>query len=188
MVMWPVSTISAKPVLVDAEEDDELLVPPRLPAEVDPDTTNNTGKIAGIAVSDVATISGTASTDATGSSVTSAESEKHATSNTDTAANGGSKTRQGKTIIRVRRAPPQPSSWLSFALGVALLACLVATTMAVRKWRWRRLVKVVSSLDPIGASSAGPITMAAPPVGLQMHLEIGHAAPIGPIPVTKKEA
>ena len=37
MVMWPVSTISAKPVLVDAEEDDELPVPPRLPAEVDPD-------------------------------------------------------------------------------------------------------------------------------------------------------
>lgn len=35
--MWPVSTISAKPELVDAEEDDELLVPPRLPAEVDPD-------------------------------------------------------------------------------------------------------------------------------------------------------
>jgi hypothetical protein len=48
MVMWPVSTISAKPELVDPElvdpeEDDEPLEPPRLPAEADPVAVDEVG-------------------------------------------------------------------------------------------------------------------------------------------------
>ena len=70
---------------------------------------------------------------------------------------------------------------------IALVAIVAVTTLAaaraVRHSRWKRLCKVKASLDLTGASSAGPMTMTAPPIAIQVHLEPGAASPIGSVPV-----
>jgi len=77
--------------------------------------------------------------------------------------------------------------WLWIVAAGALLAAAITMARAIRKWRWRRLLRITPSVELTGKSSAMPIAMAAPPLGLDAQLEIGEAAPIGPIPVSKLE-
>ncbi len=84
-------------------------------------------------------------------------------------------------------ATQAPLPWLWIVAAGALLAAAITMARAIRKWRWRRLLRITPSVELTGKSSAMPIAMAAPPLGLDAQLEIGEAAPIGPIPVSKLE-
>ena len=85
-------------------------------------------------------------------------------------------------------APPSGPPLLLWGAAAALVATSVlGAAQAVRHLRWKRVSKMKVSLDLAGASSVSPLTTAAPSVGLQAHLEMGDASPVGPIPVKTEE-
>ena len=105
--------------------------------------------------------------------------------NTDADSNGGftgEATHDKKGGRDSRRLWP----WLLLT-AIGLVSVAAAVSAATRESRWRRVITIASSLDLDGDASAGPLSMASPPVSISIKVEIGRATPVGAIPITVRD-
>ena len=84
--------------------------------------------------------------------------------------------------------PKRPRFWLlvvlaALGVGVPAVAVSMAKASAGQAAKWARLITVAPTLDRAGEASASPIGMAGPAISVRTQLEMGEAAPAGPVAV-----